>query len=74
MKINMGSIDRIVRIMMVQLIIIIYTLHLVARPWANVLVGVAILFVVTSITGYCPILRYFETNTLTKRDRANEKQ
>ena len=54
MKLNMGSTDRVVRIVIALAIAVLYFTHVIAGTLAIVLGVVAIIFVLTSLTGWCP--------------------
>ena len=55
MKRNMGILDRIIRVAIVVAIAVLYFVH-VLSPVASIILGVlALVFLLTSIIGMCPI-------------------
>lgn len=55
MKKNMGTADRLVRILAAAAFVILYLAHVVGGTWGLVLLVVAGVFVVTSVAGVCPL-------------------
>ncbi len=55
MKTNMAVIDRIVRTLVAVLVAIGYFTGVLSGTWAIVLGIVAVVFLLTSIVGFCPI-------------------
>jgi hypothetical protein len=55
MKRNMGILDRVIRIAIVALVVVLYFAHLLS-PVAAIILGIlALVFLLTSIVGMCPI-------------------
>jgi len=68
MKKNMAVLDRIGRVVLVALVVVLYFAH-VLSPVAAVILGIlAVVFLLTSIVGTCPI--YLALGISTKRKRA----
>ena len=63
MKKNVGSIDKIVRIVIAVVAIWAAYTNQVASPWDYVLYAVAGIMVVTSFMGSCPLFSIFGINT-----------
>jgi len=55
MKINMGKIDRILRFLLGVLVIYLYFTNQISGLWAIVLGIFAIIFIITSFIGFCPV-------------------
>ena len=55
MKLNMGSWDRIIRLLVTLLVVILIITKMLVGAWAVVLGIIAIIFFVTGITGFCPL-------------------
>jgi hypothetical protein len=55
MKINMGKIDRILRFLLGVLVIYLYFTNHISGLWAIVLGIFAIIFIITSFVGFCPV-------------------
>jgi len=55
MKLNMGSADRTIRILIAIAIAVLYFTHLISGTLAIVLGIIAIAFILTSLIGWCPL-------------------
>jgi hypothetical protein len=67
MKTNVGSVDKIVRIVLAALLAILYFTHVVEGTLGIVLLVLAAVFLVTSLMGFCPIWAILGTNTTKKK-------
>jgi len=65
MKKNMGSVDRIVRIILAIAIAALYYMEIITGTLGIVLMVLAIIFLVTSLISFCPI--YFPFGLSTKK-------
>jgi hypothetical protein len=66
MKKNMAIVDRIVRVLLVALVAVLYFTHQLA-PVAAIILGIAaVIFLVTSIVGTCPIYMLLGISTKKK--------
>ncbi len=63
MKKNVGSIDKIVRLIIAVIAAYAAFKGMVASPWDYVLYAVAGIMVVTSLIGSCPLFSIFGINT-----------
>lgn len=63
MKQNMGSIDRIIRLILVVLVAILYFTGQLTGTAALILGIVAVIFLLTSIFGLCPAYLVFGLST-----------
>jgi hypothetical protein len=63
MKNNMGSIDRIVRIVIVAGLVALYFTDIVTGLWGTVALVAASIFTLTSLVGFCPIYAIFGVKT-----------
>ena len=63
MKTNMGVIDRVVRILLVILIAALYFTDVISGTLAIILGIVAVVFFITSITGFCGLYKIVGINT-----------
>lgn len=57
MKTNMSSFDRVIRILIAAACIFLYTFNIVPATVGIVLLVVAIIFLLTSIVGFCPLYK-----------------
>jgi hypothetical protein len=63
MKKNVGSTDKIVRLVLAAIIAALYTLGYVSDTLGIVLLIIAVIFAATSFINFCPIYKIFGTNT-----------
>jgi hypothetical protein len=55
MKKNVGSIDKVVRILIALVVIVLYFAHVISGTWAVILLIVSAILILTSFFGFCPI-------------------
>jgi len=55
MKKNVGSIDKIVRLLLAALFIILFFTHVVVGIFGYILLALAAILILTSIFSFCPI-------------------
>ena len=67
MKKNMGTADRIIRILVAFAIIALYFGHVITGVLALVLLIVAAIFFLTSLVSFCPLYWPFGIRTLKKK-------
>lgn len=67
MKINMGTLDRILRFAIALSIPVLFYLDVITGNWATVLLVLAAVFLITSFIGSCPLYIPFSINTRKKR-------
>jgi hypothetical protein len=63
MKKNMGSTDKVVRILIAVVIAILYWQGIIAGTLAYVLLSLAAIFVLTSLVSFCPLYTLVGLNT-----------
>ena len=63
MKKNMGTIDKVIRIVVAAIILVLYFTHLVTGTLAVILSILAGILVVTSLIGTCPLYLPFGLST-----------
>ena len=66
MKKNMGSADRIIRVLVAVVIAILYFTHVLSGTVAIVLLVLAGIFVATSFMSFCPLYLPFGLSTIKK--------
>ncbi len=69
MKLNMGLIDRIIRAVIVAVIAVLYFTKTISGTVAIVLEVVAVLFLLTSIIGWCPTYHVLGLSSMTKKEK-----
>lgn len=52
---NMGTIDRVIRVMLAAVVAVLYFTNLISGTTAIILGILAIIFVITSMIGFCPL-------------------
>jgi hypothetical protein len=68
MKKNMGSTDKTIRVILAALIAVLYITGVIKGTLGLILLIVAIIFVVTSLIGFCPLYTIFGLNTGKKKE------
>ena len=63
MKKNMGTADRVIRIVIAALIAVLYFTGTIPGVWATVLLILAGVFVLTSFVSFCPLYAPFGIST-----------
>jgi hypothetical protein len=63
MKKNMGTIDKVIRILVAVVVVILYFTHVISGTLAIVLLALSAIFIVTSILGFCPLYLPFGLST-----------
>lgn len=66
MKKNMGTIDRVVRIVAAIVVLVLFLTHVISGPMALILGVVAAVLVVTSFVGVCPLYGLLKLSTAAK--------
>jgi hypothetical protein len=69
MKKNMGSMDKGIRIFLAVIIMVLYFTNQITGVAAIVLGIFAIVFLLTSLVGFCPLYTPFKLSTLKKSDK-----
>ena len=68
MKKNMGILDRVIRFAAVIVIAVLYFTGVLNATWAIILGIVALIFLVTSLVGVCPLYMPFGLSTRKKSE------
>ena len=63
MKKNMGNTDRLTRILLAALAVVLYFTHTITGTFGIVLLIIAGIFVLTSFISFCPVYSLFGVNT-----------
>lgn len=67
MKSNLGLSDKTFRITMAAVVAVLYYTHVISGTWAIILGVLAVVFVITSFLGFCPLYLPFGINTAKKK-------
>jgi len=68
MKKNMGTADRLIRFLLAVVVGILYFTHQITGTAATILGILAIVFLVTSLVGFCPLYVPLRLSTRKKRE------
>ena len=63
MKKNIGSIDRIIRFSLAVLVALLYFTNVISGTWAIILGILALVLLLTSLVGVCPLYLPFKIST-----------
>lgn len=63
MKKNMGNLDRILRILVAIVVVVLYYTGTISGTLAMILLAVAGIFILTSLISVCPLYSLFGINT-----------
>lgn len=63
MKLNMNAADRIIRLIIAAIFATLYFTNTVTGTFGVILLVVAAIFTLTTITGFCPLYRLFGIST-----------
>ncbi|MDX9906575.1 MAG: DUF2892 domain-containing protein [Bacteroidales bacterium] len=66
MKKNMGSADKVIRLLLAAVIILLFIFNVVSGILGYVLLAVAFIFIVTSMVSFCPLYTIFGIKTCKK--------
>lgn len=67
MKTNMGLIDRSIRIILAIAVLLLYLTGYISGLIAIILGVVAVIFVLTSLVGFCPLYTLLKISTCKKK-------
>lgn len=66
MKKNMGTVDKVIRVLVAVIVLVLYFTHVISGTLAVILLILAGVFIVTSLIGTCPLYLPFGLNTRKK--------
>ena len=69
MKQNVGSTDKIIRILLAVVVAILYFTNQITGILAIILGMFAVIFLLTSLVGFCPLYAPFKLSTLKKSEK-----
>ena len=55
MKKNMGTIDKVIRILVAVVVVVLYFTHVISGVLAIILLALSAIFVITSLLSFCPL-------------------
>ncbi|MFN8255615.1 MAG: DUF2892 domain-containing protein [Bacteroidales bacterium] len=68
MKKNMGSVDKIIRILIAAVVVVLYFTNVISGTLGIILLIVSAIFVLTSVISFCPLYLPFGINTGKKQE------
>jgi hypothetical protein len=66
MKKNVGTIDKVIRILVAVVVVVLYFTNVISGTLAIILLALAAIFVLTSVFSFCPIWSIFGLSTTKK--------
>jgi Na+(H+)/acetate symporter ActP len=66
MKKNMGTVDRVIRFVLAIVVVILYMAGSITGVAAIILGILAVVFIITSLIGFCPLYVPFKISTISK--------
>jgi uncharacterized membrane protein len=66
MKKNMGTIDKVIRILIAVVVVVLFFAHVISGVLAIILLVLSAIFVMTSLLGFCPLYLPFGLSTRKK--------
>ncbi len=66
MKKNMGTIDKVIRILIAVVVLILYFANVISGTLAIILLALSVVFIVTSFISFCPLYLPFGLSTRKK--------
>jgi len=67
MKNNMGTVDKVIRILIAVIVVVLYFTHVIYGTLAIILLALSAIFVVTSLLSFCPLYLPFGLSTREKK-------
>lgn len=68
MKKNMGTIDKVIRILVALVIVILFSTNVISGVLGIILLVLAGIFVLTSVISFCPLYMPFGISTCKKKE------
>ncbi len=68
MKKNVGSVDKVIRIILAIVFAVLYFAKIVTGTWGIVLLVLAVIFLLTTIISFCPLYAIFGISTCKKKE------
>jgi hypothetical protein len=66
MKKNVGTIDRVIRILIAVIVVVLYFTNVISGTLGIILLALSAIFVVTSLFSFCPIWKVLGLSTRKK--------
>ena len=69
MKKNMGVIDKALRILIAAVVLALYITNIITGTMGIVLLSVAVIIIITSLVGWCPLYIPFKLSTMKNNNK-----
>jgi uncharacterized membrane protein len=66
MKKNMGTVDKVIRILVAVIVVVLFFTHVISGVLAIILLALSAIFVITSLLSFCPLYLPFGLSTRKK--------
>ncbi|MEI6694710.1 MAG: DUF2892 domain-containing protein [Bacteroidota bacterium] len=66
MKKNMGIVDRLIRLLLAVVVVVLFVMNLISGTFAIILLVIAIVFILTVVMGFCPLYLPLGIKTIKK--------
>ena len=63
MKSNMGSADRIIRLILALIVLVLFLTDIISGTLGWILIAIAAIFTLTSMINFCPLYTFFKIST-----------
>ncbi len=63
MKSNMGSADRIIRLILALIVLVLFLTDIISGTLGWILIAIAAIFTLTSMINFCPLYTLFKIST-----------
>jgi len=63
MKKNMGSADKVIRLLLAAIFIILFVFNVVSGVFGYILLALTVIFILTSLVSFCPLYAIFGIKT-----------
>lgn len=74
MKANIGSTDKLLRLALAIVFILLFYKEIVTGVWGVVVLVAALLLTVSSLINFCPLYALLKINTAAKKDKKQGEQ
>ncbi len=73
MKTNMGSLDRVIRILLALVAVLLVYLEYVSGSWGYITLALAAVFALTSLVSFCPLYGALGINSCGVKNKGSRK-
>jgi hypothetical protein len=70
---NVGMIDRVIRVILGIVLIVVFALHKVAAPWSYLILLIGLIALVTGVVGTCALYSILGMSTAEKKKAETKK-